>query len=455
VARPRLARAAAGVALLSALVSACAAGGTTGSSTAASAAPIPGLGPDQKVTITFESYNLATAAWKPVIEGLVSDFEKQYPNITVKAQPTQNAVNGDYISSIKTEAAAGRAPDVAQVTFNGLDFAASALGARPLDTLVGKDAVQANFGGTHPFAPTATTLGDLNGHTYLMPYVFSTPVLWINSTLFQKAGLDPSSPPKTWDEVRADALAIKQKAGKDGVYLDCTTKGSGDWCFQSLVDSNGGSVLSADRRTLAFDQPAAVGAVSMASDLYRAGASPNLSQAQAMSAFAAGNIGMMLETSALQGTFLAGAKAAGWTLAAAAEPGFGSAPAVPTNSGSGLAILSTDPAKQRAGWDLIKFLTSDHAYTEISSKIGYLPLRTSLVDDPAYLKPWADAHPLIKPNLDQLTRLKPWVSFPGNGYQQITDLMMSAAEGAIYNGKDPATAMADARKQASALLPAS
>jgi multiple sugar transport system substrate-binding protein len=455
VARPRLARVAAGVALLSALATGCAAGGTTTGSSTAASATIPELGPDQKVTITFESYNLATAAWKPVIEGLISDFEKQYPNITVKAQPSQTTGTGDYISSIKTEAAAGRAPDVAQVTFNGLDFAASALGARPLDTLVGKDTVQANFAGTHPFAPTATTLGDLNGHTYLMPYVFSTPVLWINSTLFEKAGLDPSNPPKTWDEVKADALAIKQKAGKDGVYLDCTTKSSGDWCFQSLVDSNGGSVLSADRRTLTFDQPAAVGAVAMASDLYKAGVSPNLSQTQATSAFAAGNIGMMLETSALQGTFIAGAKAAGWTLSAAAEPGFGSTPAVPTNSGSGLAILATDPAKQRAGWDLIKFLTSDHAYTEISSKIGYLPLRTSLVDDPAYLKPWADAHPLIRPNLDQLSRLRPWVSFPGNGYQQITDLMMSAAESAIYNGKDPATAMADARKQAAALLPTS
>ncbi|ADP82691.1 ABC transporter substrate-binding protein [Pseudofrankia inefficax] len=461
MARPRLARAAAGLALLSCLAAACATGGTTTTGTAAGAtsragATIPELTADQKVSITFESYNLAnTGTWKPVIEGLIADFEKQYPNITVKAQPPTSATAGDFVGSIKTEALAGNPPDVAQITFNALDFAATALAAKPLDSLVGTDAVKANFAGTHPFAPAATTLGDLNGHTYTMPYVFSTPVLWINASLFKAAGLDPTKPPTTWDEVRTDALAIKQKAGKDGVYLDCTTKGAGDWCFQSLVRSNGGQVISADRKSLTFDQPAAVGAVSMAADLYKSGATPNFSQAQAMDAFTKGDLGMMLETSALQGAFIAGAQAGHWDLTAAAEPGFGTAPAVPTNSGSGLSIFSNDPAKQRAGWDLIKFLTSDHAYTEISSKIGYLPLRTSLVDDPAYLKPWADQHPLIKPNLDQLTRLKPWVSFPGNGYQQITDLMMSAAESAIYQGKDPKTTLADAARQGDKLLPAS
>ncbi|MBL7524454.1 ABC transporter substrate-binding protein [Frankia sp. CNm7] len=460
MARPRLARAAVGLALLAtggpagATGGASAGDGAPADAAAGAAATIPELGPDQKVTITFESYNLAnTGTWKPVIEGLLADFAKEHPNITVKAQPPQSASAGDFVGSIKTQALAGNPPDVAQITFNALDFAATALRAKPIDTLVGKDALAGAFGGEHPFAPAAKPLGDLDGHTYAMPYVFSTPVLWINATLFKAAGLDPANPPKTWDEVKAAALAIKEKAGKDGVYLDCTTKAAGDWCFQSLVRSNGGQVISDDRRTLAFGDDAAVGAVEMAADLYESGATPNFSQAQAMDAFAKGNLGMILETSALQGMFIGGAQSAGWELTAAAEPGFGSKPAVPTNSGSGLSIFSNDPAKQRAGWELIKFLTSEHAYTEISSKIGYLPLRTSLVDDPAYLKPWADEHPLIRPNLDQLTRLQPWVSFPGNGYQQITDLMMSAAESAIYQGKDPKTAMADAARQATDLLP--
>ncbi|MGH3746549.1 MAG: ABC transporter substrate-binding protein [Micromonosporaceae bacterium] len=40
---------------------------------------------------------------------------------------------------------------------------------------------------------------------------------WFNKELVEKAGLDPTNPPKTYDEFRAAARAIKKKGG-DGVY---------------------------------------------------------------------------------------------------------------------------------------------------------------------------------------------------------------------------------------------
>ncbi|KPM51905.1 ABC transporter substrate-binding protein [Frankia sp. R43] len=457
MARPRLSLAAAGIALVALTAGACATSSSPAASTtdaAGSTSTIPELSADQKVSIVFESYNLtSTGTWKPAIEGLLAEFQKEHPNITVKAQPPQGASQTDIVGSIKNQALAGNPPDVAQVTFNALSFAATSLGAQPIDTLVGKDAVQANFEGDHPFAESARTLGDVNGHTYAVPYVFSTPVLWYNASLFRQAGLDPEKPPTTWAEVKTAATAIKEKTGKGGVLIDCLTKSSGDWCFQSLVLSNGGRVLSEDGTKLTFAESGAVGAVQMAADLVKAGVSPNLSQAQAFETFGRGDLGMLLETSAVQGLFIQQSQAGGWELRAAAEPGFGSKAAVPTNSGSGLTILSTDPAKQRASWELIKFLTSDRAYTVISSKIGYLPLRPSLVDDPATLKDWADKNPLIKPNLAQLTRLKPWVSFPGDDYQQIGDLMMTAVESAVYGGKDAKSTLAEAQRQANDLLP--
>ncbi|WP_261576394.1 ABC transporter substrate-binding protein [Frankia gtarii] len=458
MARPRLLRAATGLVLVAALASACATSSSTPSSATAAGsgttATIPELAPDQKVSIVFESYNLtSTGTWKPVIEGLLHDFEAAHPNITVKGQPPQGTTpNGDYTSSVKNQVLAGNPPDVAQVTFDALRFVAGSLGAQPLNTLVGRDAVQANFGGAHPFAPKARTLGDVDGKTYAMPYVFSTPVLWMNKTLFTQAGLDPANPPKTWADVKNAALAIKSKTGKDGILVDCVTKAA-VWCFQSLVRSSGGRVLSQDGKSLPFADAPAVSAVSTMADLSRSGAMPNLDQAQAFKAFSSGQLGMMLETSAVQGLFMAGAKTNNWELAASQEPSFGSKPVVPTNSGSGLAIFSKDPAKQRAAWELIKFLTSDHAYTQISSKIGYLPLRTGLIDDPNGLQAWAKANPLIKPNLDQLAQLQPWESFPGDNYLQISDTMMSAVEGAVFGGKNPASTLAAAQKQATSLMP--
>lgn len=453
--RARLVGAAATAALA---LTATACGGLGGSTSgkaddAGAAQAAPELRPDQKVEIVFESYNLSQAGvWTDTINGLVREFQEKNPNIRVTTRPPQGgALN--VVGSIQSQMVVGKAPDIGQVTFGDLDFAVNSLKAKPLDDLVGKDTVRASFGGPHPFAPNAATLGDWNGKTYGMPYVFSTPVLFYNADAFRAAGLDPDKPPATWEEVKQAGLAVKAKAGKEGAYIDCATASAGDWCLQAIIASNGGQVLSPDRKQLTFAEPASAAAVGTLADLVKSGASPNLTQAQAIDAFTRGNLGMVLESSSLQGMFQQAAAAGKWDLRAAPLPAFPGRAAVPTNSGSALMVFSDDPAKQRAAWKFIEFMTSDRAYVEISSKIGYLPLRPSLVDDPAALKPWADKNPLLRPNLDQLTRLQPWVSFPGNSYVQIRDLLLQAVEASVYQGKDPAATLADAQKRASGLLP--
>ncbi len=44
-----------------------------------------------------------------------------------------------------------------------------------------------------------------------VPFNSSTAVMWINKDAFEKAGLDPSKPPATYDEVRRPAQAMKAK----------------------------------------------------------------------------------------------------------------------------------------------------------------------------------------------------------------------------------------------------
>ncbi len=163
------------------------------------AARIPELAPDQKVSIVFESYNYGLAgAWTDTFDTLLARFREQHPNITVTAQkPQGNSPNPatDTISSIQNQMVAGAPPDVAQLGFSDLDFTINQLRAKPLDQLVGVDEVQANFDGAkHPYAPRAQTLANWDGHTYGVPFVFSTPVLYYNASLFTEAGLDPAAP---------------------------------------------------------------------------------------------------------------------------------------------------------------------------------------------------------------------------------------------------------------------
>jgi multiple sugar transport system substrate-binding protein len=432
--------------------------GSTAPPPAAATGPVPELGPDQQVSIVLESYNFGQAgAWSDTFTALLDTFHQQHPNITVTGQKPQGSSSNpanDTVSSVQAQLATGNPPDVAQLGFSDLDFTVTQLGAKPLDDLVGADAVAANFDDGHPFAPKARDLADYDGKTYGIPFVFSTPVLFYNATLFQQAGLDPANPPTTWDEVKAAGQRIAQATGKDGVYVDCVTETAKDWCLQSIVRSNGGRVLSTDRTRLEFADPPAVEAVTMLQDLVTSGASPKLSQQQGVEGFARGDIGMILESSALQGTFAKGAQGGGWELRGTGTPAFAGKPAVPTNSGAALFVLSNDPAKQRAAWELIRFLTSDQAYQQISSKIGYLPLRPGLVDDPAALQDWAAKNPLVRTNLQQMDVMEPWVSFPGNDYLQIRDGMMQAVEEVVLQGADPQPTLTAAAQRQSPLLPA-
>lgn len=420
-----------------------------------SGATVPELAPDQKVEIVFESYNLTQAgAWTDTIMSLVDEFEAAHPNITVKAQAPQGTPGAGgtaSASSVQTQMLAGTPPDVAQMTFDSVDFSINQLKASSLDDLVGKETVQENFGGDHPYHPNTTTLGDWKGETYGMPYVFSTPVLFYNATTFEKAGVPADADLSTWPKVAEAAKKITATTGKPSLSVGCSVKG-GNWCMQALFRSAGGGVLSADRESIEFGEPASVEAVAMLRELFDDGVLANQSAAAQVEAFMKGDTAITMNSSAVQGNMLKASQAGGWELRNTGMPAFEGHQAVPTNSGSALFVFSQDPAKQRAGWELIKHMTSDHAYTEIASKIGYLPLRTSLTEDPATLKPWADSNPLLAPNLAQLDRLEPWVSYPGNSYVQIDDILATAVEESVFYGKDPAATMAAAQQRAQDLL---
>jgi multiple sugar transport system substrate-binding protein len=404
--------------------------------------PIPA---DRQVTISFANYNVATAGpGKDATEQLISEFMQQHPNIKVTFRPVPSP---DIVSKTQAEVVAGKPPDLAQLVFSDLEFIVNGLRAKPIDTIVPPDEFQAYARGLHP---NGLKLGELDGRLYGIPYVFSTPTLFYNADLFRQAGLDPDKPPRTWAEVKDYALQIKNRTGKAGLNVACL--GQFDWCFQGIVRSNGGRVLAEDRTRLTFAEPDAVAAVAMWQDLVKSGAHPQLAAADASEAFQSGNLGMYLQTSAVQSGLLAASKGR-WELRAAGMPAFEGKPVRPTNSGSAVFILANDPVKQRAAWELAKFLTSERGYTIITSRIGYLPLRPGIVDDPQYLKPWVEQNPLILPNLKQLDDLEPWAAFPGPNYQQMRDIMMKAVESVVYGGADPQRTMAEAQSRAAELMP--
>lgn len=402
---------------------------------------------ERPVTIRFANYNLASAGLgrEGTLE-MLDSFAKANPLIKVEGMPVPAA---EVMSRLQADVVAGQAPDLAQIIFSDLDFSVANLGVRALEDIVPREELAAHFAGMFP---NGLELGRLNGKTYGLAYVFSTPVLFYNADLFKAAGLKPDAPPRTWDEMKATAVAINKATGKPGLLTGIFGPSAYDWLFQGVVLSAGGRVLSEDRKTLTFAEPAALGAVQMLRSIADTGAMPNVPVNSAIEQMGSGNAGMYLQTSAVQGALLRGAKDR-FDLRAAPMPAFTGKPVRPTNSGSALVILTRDPVKARAAWELTRHLTSDYGYTIITSKIGYLPLRPNAIESEAFLAPWIRENPVVKPNLEQLRIINQWVPHAGPNYRQILTTMMNAAEQATFGKDDVGATMQAAQRRAQALMP--
>ncbi|MFF8860852.1 ABC transporter substrate-binding protein [Streptomyces sp. NPDC015139] len=191
--KPRRALAAAAVALVLPL-SACGSGDDGSGSTDASG-KVEG-------DITFQTWNLR-ANFKSYFEGVIADFEHKYPGTHVKwvDQPAEG-----YPDKLSADAAGGTLPDVVNVSPDLVAPLAKAGLALDLDKSAAKYRSEYLAG-----AWAGHQVPGLSG-TYAFPWYLNTGPLFYNKSLFTKAGLDPEQPPKTYDELFADALRMAEKS---------------------------------------------------------------------------------------------------------------------------------------------------------------------------------------------------------------------------------------------------
>lgn len=93
----------------------------------------------------------------------------------------------------------------------------------------------------------------LDGQTYAIPWYGSTTGLMYSRNLMEEAGLDPDTPPATWDEAMEMSRTIKDSTGNYGLLM---TVGQGEM-VQHLQQA-GVSMVSEDRTTAALNTPEAV-----------------------------------------------------------------------------------------------------------------------------------------------------------------------------------------------------
>ncbi|MFF7448262.1 MULTISPECIES: extracellular solute-binding protein [unclassified Streptomyces] len=214
---------------------------------------------------------------------LVEEYESEHPGVTVDV--TVYSWN-DVDREVKEMVDAGDAPDMAQIGAYA-DYAAEGL-LYSADELL-SISTQADF------VSQLSSAGEVQATQYGMPFAASTRLLFYNKSLFAKAGL---SAPKTWDELAADAAALKQEGVKYPYALPLGSEEAQAETMQWLLSGGGGYTENLGA-SYGFDSAENVATLTwLKDDLVGKGltgpvAPGRLNRADAFAAFADGKVGML------------------------------------------------------------------------------------------------------------------------------------------------------------------
>lgn len=372
--------------------------------------------------VAAESFGGAT------VKELVADFNKTHPNIEVVEKYNPDMYKG-LTQNLQAAMASGKNPDVVQMGYSFLNYAAENLKYTDLNAAF-KAAGDADFMQNN-FLPNVLNLAQTeDGKQIGLPYSVSVPVLFYNPEIFTKAGLNPEQPPQTWDEVMADAKQIKEKTGNMGFFMQ---EYADNWTQQGLIESNGGQMLKKENgKTVAgFDTPEAAQAYQMLADMVKDGSGLHATNEEGFQAYLSGKLGMVCTTIGKRANF---EKSAKFNVKAAPFPAFAGKEVKVPAGGNFLMIFSRDAEKQKAAVEFIKYLESPAALAKWSTGTGYLPPRKGVADDPQGFKKLADENPNIKMALEQMTKVTKWASFPGANGLQAEQLLIDARD-IILSGK--------------------
>ncbi|MDQ1494780.1 MAG: alpha-glucoside transport system substrate-binding protein, partial [Actinomycetota bacterium] len=145
-------------------------------------------------TVTFDG--IWTSVEQKNFGEVIKAFNKQYPNVHIKYNPTGNNTP----TVLATTIAGGHPPDMADIAQPGLikQFVTQHH-LKPIE--YARSAIAANY------APSWLSLGTFSGKLYALVFKASNKsLLWYNVPAFQTAGV---TAPKTWAQLQKDAKTIK------------------------------------------------------------------------------------------------------------------------------------------------------------------------------------------------------------------------------------------------------
>ncbi|MFM2486866.1 ABC transporter substrate-binding protein [Celerinatantimonas yamalensis] len=339
---------------------------------------------------------------------LIKNFNQEHPNIKVRPIFT-----GSYdTTKQKAEAAAkaGNPPALVIMSANYTADLAINDEILPMDALFkyGKEHDATAFLKAN-FWKAVQKNAMFDGKAYAIPFHNSTPVLYYNKDLFNKAGI--AHAPNTWAELREDARKLTNLSqGQWGIMLPSTNNDYGGWVLSSFVHANGGFFNNPDYPgEVYYNSVTTIGALDLYKDLiFKDKTMPKgvLDSKQIDAQFLSGKLGMTVMSTGSLSFIRSHAKSFHLGVAM-----------LPKNVRRGVIIggaslvsfkgISTD--QKKAAYTLLQYLVSPKINGQWSRFTGYFAPRKQAYDLPE-MKAFLNKYPSALVAFKQLKYAYPWYS---------------------------------------------
>ena len=373
-----------------------------------------------------------------VVDGIVADFEAANPDIKVDA-----IYSGNYDDTRVRALSALASGEPAQLA---VMFSIDAYDLIEQDLVVAFEDIE----GVNPdwldsFYPALMANSRIEGKTWGIPFQRSTLVAYYNKEKFREAGLDPESPPATWDEL----ISMGKALTKDGTYgLMIPSTGYPYWMFQALAIQNGKEVMSNDGLTTYFDDDAVVDTLAFWLSLSQEhGIMPTgtVEWGTLRQAFLEGQTAMMWHST---GNLTAVKNNASFDFGVAELPA-NVRPGSPTGGGNFYVFKDTSPEEKAAALKLIEFMTAPEQAATWSIKTGYMGVSPAAYETEA-LMAYTEEFP---PALVARNQLENAVAeFSTFETARVREGLNNAIQAALTGSKSPVDALAEAQAAAARLL---
>jgi sn-glycerol 3-phosphate transport system substrate-binding protein len=386
-----------------------------------------------------------------LIQGIVDDFMKENPNITVNVQYTGSY--NDTLNKTKAAAKAGNAPSV----FHSYDVGTLQLVHSGIITPIEDIAAWDPINWDDFFNPVSSYY-TVSGRHYSMPFNSSSPILYYNKSLFKKAGLDPEKPPVTFNDVLD--ISRKLKAALPELKAPVTWN-LHSWYFEEfhcLMDAPMVNEMNGRGETLPtkalFNGKVGQDILKWWTEMEKEGLFLDVGPGWAnhRAAFGSGEVAIIMSSTSDVNQLTGLLAEKGW------EMGTGYIPK-PAGAKGGVAIgggslwLSNGHSDEEllAALKLVKYISSDEPQIAWHKGTGYFPVRKTAMDK-LTAEGWFKENPNFLTSFNQLLDSPPTNNTAGalmGTYPEVRALIETAIQ-KVYSGEmtvkealDEAAAKAD------------